>query len=101
MRPPPDRRKRVVFLFRQRRPDQVRADQPLHLVDTQQAERMQLFGPGTLSPKVRDRFGDFVAFPFRAATLAYHPPNKPVGELFLAVHAGLSPQEMRVPLCVW
>jgi len=71
------------------------------LVDTPQVERMQLFGPGALSPKVRDRFGDFVAFPFRAATLAYHPPNKPVGELFLAVHAGLSPQEMRVPLCVW
>ena len=70
------------------------------LVETDDAERMGLFGPGTMSPVARLRFGDFVAFPFRPATLAYHPANKPLGHLYLAVHAGLSPEEMWVPLCV-
>jgi hypothetical protein len=72
----------------------------MSLVPTEQAEEMELFGPGTLSAVARPRFGDFIGIPFRPATLAYHPPGKPVGELFLGVHAGLSPQEMRVPLCV-
>jgi hypothetical protein len=70
------------------------------LLPTDEAERLELFGPGAMSPTARRRFGDFIALPYRPATLAYHPANKPVGELFIAVHAGLSPQEMRVPLCV-
>jgi hypothetical protein len=77
-----------------------RFDDRMVLLETDEAERMQLFGPGPIAPPVRNRFGDFVAIPYKAATLAFHPPGKPVGELFLAVHAGLSPQEMRVPLCV-
>ena len=72
----------------------------MSLVPTEKAEEMELFGPGALSAVAKPRFGDFIAVPFRPATLAYHPPGKPVGELFLGVHAGLSPQEMRVPLCV-
>ncbi|HSU68601.1 MAG TPA: hypothetical protein VLJ39_17100, partial [Tepidisphaeraceae bacterium] len=63
-------------------------------------ERMELFGPGPFSPVARPRFGDFIAFPYRPATLAYHGSEKPIGKLFLAVHAGLSPQEMWVPLVV-
>jgi hypothetical protein len=70
------------------------------LVGVDEAERLELFGPGALSPLARRRFGDFVAIPYRPATLSYHPPHKPVGDLYLAVHAGLSPEEMRVPLCV-
>lgn len=70
------------------------------LLETDEAGRMQLFGPGGFSPSVRGRFGDFVGIAYQAATLAYHAPDKPVGELFKAVHAGLSPQEMQVPLCV-
>ena len=70
------------------------------LLDIDEADRMRLFGPGPLSATARRRFGDFVAIPFRPATLAFHPPHKPPGELYLAVHAGLSPQEMWVPLCV-
>lgn len=64
------------------------------------AERHELFGPGPIAPAVRPHFGDFVAIPFAPATLAYHPPGKPAGALFQAVHAGLSPDEMQVPLCV-
>jgi hypothetical protein len=70
------------------------------LLSIEEADQMRLFGPGPLSPVARRRFGDFVAIPFRPATLAYHPPHKPPGELYLAVHAGLSPQEMWVPLCI-
>jgi hypothetical protein len=72
----------------------------MHLIPTDEAERMELFGPGNFSEHARPHFGDFIAFPYRAATLAYHASDKPVGNLFLAVHAGLSPQEMWVPLCV-
>jgi len=69
-------------------------------VATEAAEAMELFGPGRISEKVRGRFGDYVGFPFERATLAYHPPEKPLGHLFKAVHAGLSPQEMWVPICI-
>jgi hypothetical protein len=70
------------------------------LLPTAEAERMQLFGPGPMSPVARRRFGDFIGIPFKPATLAFHPPGKPLGNVYLAVHAGLSPQEMWVPLCI-
>jgi len=69
-------------------------------VPTPEAERMELFGPGRIADGARGRLGDYVGFPFDRATLAYHPPNKPLGHLFKAVHAGLSPQEMWVPLSI-
>jgi hypothetical protein len=72
----------------------------MFLLSTDDAERMEIFGPGKFSERARPRFGDFIAFPYRPSTLAYHGSNKPVGEVFLAVHAGLSPQEMWVPLCL-
>lgn len=72
----------------------------MHLVSTDEAERMELFGPGAFTAHARPHFGDFIAFPYRPATLAYHGADKPVGNVFLAVHAGLSPQEMWVPLSV-
>jgi hypothetical protein len=70
------------------------------LLATDDAEQMHLFGPGEFSEAARQRFGDFVAIPFRPATLAYHPPDKALGHMSLAVHAGLSPEEMLVPLCI-
>lgn len=70
------------------------------LLNTDQVEELELLGPGKLSPIVRARLGDFAAIPFGAATLAYHPPHKPLGTLYVAVHAGLSRDEMLVPLCL-
>ena len=70
------------------------------LLSVDEAERMELFGPGPFGPVARRRFGDYVGIAFRAATLSYHPPEKPLGHLHVAVHAGLSPEEMRVPLWV-
>ena len=88
--------KKADFLeiFRQRFADQMT------LVSVDDAERLELFGPGPLSITARRRFGDYIAFPHRPVTLGYHPPTKPLGKLYLAVHGGLSPEEMLVPLCI-
>jgi hypothetical protein len=87
-------REAFAALFRERYGDRM------VLVDVDDAERMELFGPGAMSPVARRRFGDFIAIPFKPATLAFHPAHKPVTDLYLAVHAGLSVEEMTVPLCV-
>ena len=83
-----------VELFHQRYGDRM------VLLSIEQVERMELLGLGPIAPLARRRFGDFIAFPHRPATLAFYPPGKPPGELYLAVHGGLSPQEMKVPLCI-
>lgn len=70
------------------------------LVSIGEAERLELFGPGELAPVSRQRFGDFIGFPVEPAALAFHPLNKPPRHLYRAIHAGLSPQEMQVPLCL-
>ena len=70
------------------------------LVSVDEAEKLHLFGPGPLSLPARRRFGDFIAVAYRPAALSFHPPGKPVGNLYVAVHAGLSPEEMLVPLCI-
>jgi hypothetical protein len=83
-----------VEMFEQRYGDQM------VLLSTEDARRMEFFGGGDFSPTAKPRFGDFVAIPFRPVTLAYHPPQKPLGNVFLAVHGGMSPQEMQTPLCI-
>lgn len=70
------------------------------LTDVNEAERLELFGPGPIAPGIRARFGDYIGVAYRPATVAYHPPHKPLGDLYLSVHAGLSPEEMRIPLCI-
>lgn len=70
------------------------------LVPTDEVERLELFGAGPCSVAARPRFGDYVGVPFRPATLSYHSPTKPLGELYVAVHAGLSPEEMLTPLVI-
>jgi hypothetical protein len=70
------------------------------LLESDRADEMRLFGPEAMSTNVRRRFGDFIAFPVKPVTLAYLPPEKQPGHVFFAVHAGLSPEEMYVPLCI-
>ncbi len=73
------------------------------LLATAEAERLELFGPGKMAERVRPRFGDFIAIPYRRATLAYAPvsvPGAAPSAPYIGQHAGLSPEEMRVPLCV-
>lgn len=70
------------------------------LLTIDQLEAMQLCGPGPFAPQVRPRFGDFVAIPIGRSALAFHPSTKPLGRLYIALHAGLSADEMQVPLIV-
>jgi hypothetical protein len=71
------------------------------LLDIDSADRLRLFcPPAPLADHAKRRFGDFVGIAHKPATLAFHPPGKPIGHLYLALHAGLSPQEMQVPLMV-
>ena len=90
----PEGRAAFVDVFQQRFGDRMA------LVDTETAEQMHLFCPGPMAQHAKPRFGDFIAFPYRPASLAFHPPNRPLGHLYRALHAGLSPQEMGIPLCV-
>lgn len=90
----PEKRASFVELFERRYGDW------LALVSVDHAEQMELYGPGPMSPTVRSRFGDFIAFPTSPTTLEYRPPGKPADELYLALHGGLSPQEMRIPFCL-
>ena len=91
----PDRRDEFADAFRRRFADRFL------LLDIETIEELRLFSPaGPMSPHARRRFGDFAAIAFRPASLAFHPPNKPLGHLYTALHAGLSPQEMEVPLCI-
>ena len=77
-----------------------RFGESMFLLDSDRADAMRLFGPEAMPTNIRRRFGDFIAFPFVPATLAYLPPEKQPGHVFFAVHAGLSPEEMQVPLCI-
>jgi hypothetical protein len=90
----PDKRSAFLDVFTQR------FGESMILLDTDTADEMRLFGPEAMSTNVRRRFGDFIAFPFTPATLAYLPPEKQPGHVFFSVHAGLSPDEMHVPLCI-
>jgi len=77
-----------------------RAGDGFVLATIDEVEQLQLLGPGKLSPLARSRFGDYIAFPIRAASMGYWPAGKPESEIYAALHAGLSPDEMLVPLCV-
>ena len=72
------------------------------LLNIETVDRLRLFRPsGPMAAHARRRFGDFVAVACRAASLSFHPPNKPLGNLHVGLHAGLSPQEMIIPLIVF
>jgi hypothetical protein len=71
------------------------------LVDIESVDRLRLLCPsGPMAPFARARFGDFIGIAQKPASLAFHPPGKPIGHLYVALHAGLSPQEMQIPLCI-
>ena len=93
----PERREEFADLFDERFGDRM------ILLETAEAERLELFGPGRMAERVRPRFGDFIAVAYRRATLAYAPvsvPGSAPSAPYIGQHAGLSPEEMRVPLCV-
>jgi hypothetical protein len=69
------------------------------LLTAEEVEQLELIGPAPLSPVARSRLGDFVGVCRRAVTLSYAGPGDPVRP-YIGQHAGLSSDEMLVPLCI-
>ncbi len=67
------------------------------LLSAGEAESLGLFGPEGLSELARARVGDFVTVAWRPAALYYRARQGKV-HVHRASHAGLSPDEMLVPL---
>jgi hypothetical protein len=69
------------------------------LVTTEEAERLQLFGPGPTAPTIRDRFGDAILISSGTDVIEYVRTGQVSRRVDLnAFHSGMSPDEMRVPL---
>ena len=65
------------------------------------AEEMELFGPGRLSCETRRRLGTFIALSCGADVLVYEWPRRSGGSApHVGYHSGLSEAEMLVPLVV-
>ena len=70
------------------------------LLNTQEADDLQFFGPDGLDPLARLRFGDYLAIPIADHALEYYPSQQAWEKAPLGRHGGLSQDEMRVPLIV-
>ncbi len=62
-------------------------------------EALGLAGPGSLSPRARANFGDFIALAREAVALEYVPAGSEP-KLFRGMHGGLRPDEVQVPLFI-
>ena len=71
------------------------------LVPIEEAEELELFGPGPISSAVRERMGDVIAISRGRDVVAYEPDGMtwPI-MMEESQHSGLSPSEMLVPLVV-
>lgn len=71
------------------------------LLSLKEAEQLGLFGPEPMSQTTRARFGDFVGIALTPVILHYVSKHSPAPQnLYLAQHAGLTPDELLVPLVV-
>ena len=66
-------------------------------ITPEEADRLRLFGPEPLAPVTRQRLGSLIGLAPAPAALYFRPK---VGEfhVHVGVHAGLTPQEMTIPL---
>jgi hypothetical protein len=94
----PGRRERFARAF-----DERFAALGMVLLDSEEAAALGVFGDGPFLPASRARFGDYVGIAFRPVTLHYVvpvPPGSTPHRQYLALHGGLSPDEMEIPLIV-
>lgn len=71
------------------------------LLTTAEAEALELFGPAPMSRTSRGRFGDYVAIARTSCSLHYSTaptPGGPAHRIYVAQHAGLTPDEINIPL---
>src|SRR5262249_23646049 len=76
---------------------------PLRLMNSLEAIALGLFGPCPLSAAARLHFRDFVGIALPPLTLHYvvpAPPDARPHRVYLAQHAGLTSDEMEIPLLV-
>ena len=81
----------------------TRYDDDFLVLTTDEAEEMDLFGPGALSPEARSRVGNLMVISTGRATLDYRTALglKAEGKATKrSHHSGLTPEEMRVPLLI-
>ncbi len=71
------------------------------MISLDEAEELELFGPGQISPAVRERMGDVIAISRGRDVVSYDPDGmiRPI-MAEASQHSGLSPTEMTVPLVV-
>ena len=78
-----------------------RFDDRFLLFSIDEAERLELFGPGPLSSTSRQRLGNLMAVSRGADVLLYRWYNAlGVSPRLVSYHSGLTAAEMRVPLIV-
>ncbi|MBW2090764.1 MAG: hypothetical protein JRI34_01390, partial [Deltaproteobacteria bacterium] len=67
------------------------------LLSPEEAERLELLGPGDLSPVTRRRLGTFIGIASNPS-LFYIRTSQKKGPEIIGHHGGLSSEEMYVPL---
>ena len=70
------------------------------LVSSEEAEEMELTGPGKMSDLAKARFGQFIGIARGALTLKYYEHGRVPAMDDLGGHSGLTPDEMRIPLAI-
>ena len=80
----------VRELFRERFGDRF------FLIDADEAEELELFGPGPMSAETRRRIGGLIAVSRGVDVVQYRPYSDPM----VGHHSGLTPDEMMIPLIV-
>jgi hypothetical protein len=107
LRFPPSGDSRVLYLHvREGATDRVRAwfhhqyGARFLVIATDDAERLELFGPGPLSAHTRARLGDLIVLSTGVDVIEYAPGKVDRLAAVVAHHSGLTPAEMRVPLIV-
>ena len=108
LRSPPSGDARVLYLHirdgteqRLREQFRERFGERFALITVDEAETLELFGPGPLSTETRRRMGDFVAISMGQDVITYHAGSGVAKAMLEASqHSGLSPSEMCIPLIV-
>jgi hypothetical protein len=70
------------------------------LVSSEEAEEMELCGPGKMTEIAKRRFGHFIGLARGSLTLKYYEHGKVPASDDYGGHSGLTPGEMRIPLAI-
>lgn len=108
LRYPPSGDARIMYLHtrdwaaeRVRRLFERRFGDRFIMITVDEAESLELFGPGTLSPKTRERMGDLIAISSGSDMIEYNAARGVGKSVQLnSHHSGLTPAEMRIPLVI-